>query len=236
MQGRNTFIVLFIIVSLVLIAYGFYVDIRGRIHLTFVDALELAISLSSSVLGIIFVVYEVQERKFMFVISIIASSLMIIYLLCWSPLIWDFMLSIGYLAISVYALYYWNRTGDKHIMDERHAVQTRILSIKGWIVLGIIAILGTSLLSMIGMRIGKYTSSIQAISDAFTTVVSIIGQVLLSRKYLESWYMWIVTNTVSIPLYISIGSYTYGMLFLCYLLISFYGLYTWKRTMKEIMS
>ena len=229
MKLERCFLFGFCIISFLLIAYGFYVDIITRTDIGFFDILGIMISLISSVLGVIFVVYGVLERKAMFLISIFASSSMILYLWFWSPLIWDFVLSIGYLCISIYALYYWSWKGKKEKVSH---LMTQILSWKGRCLLIIVGSIGTYLLSFIGMKVGHYTSLLQAISDAFTTVLSIIGQILLSRKYLEAWYMWIVTNTVSIPLYISISSYTYAALFFCYLVISFYGLYIWKQKMK----
>lgn len=229
MRNERYFLFIFCIVSFLLIAYGFYTDINTKKDFSFYTTLGLMLSLTSSVLGIIFVVYEVLERKVMFIISICASLSMILYLLFWSPLIWDFMLSLGYLCISIYGLYYWSNKEQK---EKQATIPTQMLTIQKWILLILIAVLGTSLLAKIGIHIGKYTSPNQAIADAFTTTISIIGQVLLSRKYLEAWYMWILTNSVSVPLYISIGSYTYGALFLCYLVISFYGFFIWKSRMQ----
>ena len=230
MKRESYFLTLFCIVSFVLIGYGFYTDINTREEIRYYDALGLTISLVSSILGVIFVVCEVLEQKMMFIVSIAASLFMIIYLFFWSPLIWDFMLSLGYLCISIYGLYYCSQGENRH-REKVSKIPTQVLSWKEWKRYLIIGVIGTCILSTIGIYVGHYTSSLQAISDAFTTVFSIIGQVLVSRKYLESWYMWILTNAVSVPLYISIGSYTYGALFFCYLLISFYGLFLWKKRM-----
>ena len=37
--------------------------------------------------------------------------------------------------------------------------------------------------------------------DAFPTVGSVIGQVLLGRKYLENWPVWVLVNLVSVALF-----------------------------------
>ena len=46
--------------------------------------------------------------------------------------------------------------------------------------------------------------------------------------------MWIIANIISIPLYISIGSYTYALVYFSYLIISFYGLITWRNSTSHI--
>lgn len=230
----NRFILtLFTLFSCLLIVYGFYIDITNKDVLTFYDSIGLGLSLSSSLLGIVFVVLEVQEKALMFVVSIIASLLTLVYLFFWSPLLWDVTLYLGYLFISIYALYYWlYPKKDEQDKRDPSIPKTQILSLKGWVLLILVNIAGTGLLSVLGIYFGRYSSSFQAILDAFTTSTALIGQVLLARKYLESWYMWILANIVSIPLYITIHSYTYSALYFCYLCVSFYGLYVWKRRMN----
>jgi nicotinamide mononucleotide transporter len=36
--------------------------------------------------------------------------------------------------------------------------------------------------------------------DALTTILSAIAQLYLMERYLESWYLWIVADTIYVPL------------------------------------
>ncbi len=221
----------FTILSFLLISYGSYLDYT-RIEINFYSLSGLSLSFFSSILGICFVVLEVQEKRLMFIIGIIGSILSLIYLTFWSPLIWDILITIVYLVLNAYALFYWKHP---HKMQQgQTGILTRSLSIKEIYFYTLIALLGTSLLSYIGIHLGRYSSPMQAISDATTTAVSIIGQWFLSKKILEMWYMWIIANIISIPLYISIGSYTYALVYFSYLIISFYGLITWRNSTSHI--
>ncbi len=69
-------------------------------------------------------------------------------------------------------------------------------------------------------------------ADAFATATAFTGMWLMTRKKVESWYWWIATNTVSIPLYyvkgLSLTSGYYAIL----LVFAFWGLAAWKKKAK----
>ncbi len=66
-------------------------------------------------------------------------------------------------------------------------------------------------------------------ADALASASAFTGMYLMARKKVESWYWWILTNIVSIPLYfvkgLEITSVYYGIL----LVLAFSGLYEWKQ-------
>jgi len=51
-------------------------------------------------------------------------------------------------------------------------------------------------------------------ADTFTSATAYKGMLLMARKTVESWYLWIITNMPSIPLYF-IKGYVFTS-FLCY--------------------
>ena len=46
-----------------------------------------------------------------------------------------------------------------------------------------------------------FTNSDVAWWDALPTALSLVGQVLLGRKYLENWLVWVVVNVISVALF-----------------------------------
>ncbi|MGL5955459.1 MAG: nicotinamide riboside transporter PnuC [Brevinema sp.] len=220
----NLFFIIFFIVSTILIVYGAYIDFSNFGTPNIKNYMGLALSIGASFLGVIFVILEVKARISMFVVGILGAFCSILYLYFFSPLIWDLAIAIVYIILNAYGLYYYS---EKRYHNHQLLIKT--LSAKEIIGYTVIGIIGIVTLSLLGIRWSRYSSLIQAIGDASTTIISIIGQWLLSKKYLEIWYLWILTNTISIPLYISINSYVYAMVFVSYLSISFYGLYTWKK-------
>lgn len=66
------------------------------------------------------------------------------------------------------------------------------------------------------------------IVDSVLTVLSIVAQVLLNKKKLENWLIWIAVDVVYIPLYLSRQLYPTALLYAIYLGLAFNGLSTWK--------
>lgn len=65
--------------------------------------------------------------------------------------------------------------------------------------------------------------------DALPTALSVIGQVLLGRKYLENWWVWCVVNAVSVGLFAYKGLWLTVVLYALFLVLSVVGWRTWQR-------
>ncbi|MGL4367857.1 MAG: nicotinamide riboside transporter PnuC [Brevinemataceae bacterium] len=219
------FLSFFSIISLILISIATFKDIGVNNIYNVSNILKISISFTASFLGIIFVILESMEKYSMFFIGILASLLSLIYLWIWSPLIWDIFISYIYIILNIFGAYYWkvNKNPDNQLTP------TKILSKRQIVLYSLTGILGIICLSMIGITLGRYSSIVQAVFDAVTTILAILAQWMISKKILEAWYLWIAVNIISIPLYISIGSYTYAASYLCYGIISLYGLQKWKK-------
>jgi len=66
--------------------------------------------------------------------------------------------------------------------------------------------------------------------DAFITSFSIVGTWMLARKIYEHWYLWIIVNSVSVILCMMRELYPTVGLYSVYLIMSFIGLYQWKKS------
>lgn len=65
--------------------------------------------------------------------------------------------------------------------------------------------------------------------DAFPTAVSLVGQYLLARKYIENWLVWLVVNTVSVGLFAYKGLWLTTLLYALFIGLSWLGWQAWKR-------
>lgn len=70
-------------------------------------------------------------------------------------------------------------------------------------------------------------------ADALASASAFTGMWLMTRKKVESWYWWILTNIASIPLYFVKGLVFTSVYYLVLLVMSFWGLVEWKRRAKE---
>ncbi len=65
--------------------------------------------------------------------------------------------------------------------------------------------------------------------DAFPTAISVIGQILLGRKVLENWAVWLVVNLVSIGLFAWKGLWLTVVLYSLFAALSIVGWRAWQR-------
>ncbi len=83
----------------------------------------------------------------------------------------------------------------------------------------------------IGFLLTRVTDSDVPFFDAFPTAGSVIGQILLGRKFLENWLVWIVVNIASIALLGYKALYLSAVLYAVFIAMALIG---WKRWSKLI--
>lgn len=74
-------------------------------------------------------------------------------------------------------------------------------------------------------------------ADAFASATAFTGMWLMTKKKVESWYWWIVTNIASIPLYF-VKHYVFtSVYYLVLLVMAVFGLIEWRKraTLKMIL-
>ena len=65
--------------------------------------------------------------------------------------------------------------------------------------------------------------------DAFPTAVSVVAQVLLGRKFIENWALWVAVNAISVGLFAYKGLWLTVALYVVFIALSFVGLQAWRR-------
>lgn len=70
--------------------------------------------------------------------------------------------------------------------------------------------------------------------DAFTTVGQVIAMILMMRKIIESWYIWIAIDVVSIPMFYIKGGYSVSIMFAVFLCLAVIGLFRWIKIENEL--
>ena len=65
--------------------------------------------------------------------------------------------------------------------------------------------------------------------DAGVAMLSVVGQILMTRRLIENWYWWIAVNIISIPLYILKELYLTAGLYGLFLVLAIAGLVEWRK-------
>lgn len=129
-----------------------------------------------------------------------------------------------YLITSLQAIYIWLRGGENSAEKPVCRISQRWLILTAVLVAVGVFGLRTVLISLGGAA---------PFWDALTTILSAIAQLYLMERYLESWYLWIVADTIYVPLYASRGLYLTSILYAIFGLMAIHGLQNFQRIYSE---
>ena len=77
-----------------------------------------------------------------------------------------------------------------------------------------------------------FTDSTVPFWDSLTTALCIMAYWMLSRKYVEQWFAWILVDIVCCGLYIYKDLYFTSALYGLYSIIAIFGYFKWKKLMN----
>lgn len=97
--------------------------------------------------------------------------------------------------------------------------------------LAAMVLLGIAATAAYGLMLHRFTQAYAPFVDSAVLVFSIIAQLLLMGRRLESWPFWLLVNTVSVPLYFNRGLRLTALLYAAYWLNAIVSWYFWRRQM-----
>lgn len=133
----------------------------------------------------------------------------------------DAALQIFFVAVNAYGWWSWHR--NKSDVGEIVVQQLNTKSLIGWLFVSILATLGWGWLML------SHTDASYPFWDASIAMLSVVGQILMTRRYLENWWWWIAVNAISIPLYMIKGLHLTAGLYMLFLILAFAGLIEWRK-------
>ena len=82
----------------------------------------------------------------------------------------------------------------------------------------------------LGTTMDRLTDAALPYPDAFTTMLSVIAQFLLTRKILDNWILWIVADVIYIGIYTTKALYWTAGLYVVFLILCVQGYREWRLT------
>jgi nicotinamide mononucleotide transporter len=82
---------------------------------------------------------------------------------------------------------------------------------------------------LLGLLLSQVTDSDVPYFDALPTVASVTGQILLGRKLIENWPVWVAVNVVSVGLFAYKGLWLTVLLYAVFTLLAVLGWRAWRR-------
>lgn len=80
--------------------------------------------------------------------------------------------------------------------------------------------------------LARFTDSTVPWWDAFATAGSIVGTVVLARKFIENWLIWIVVNVASVGLFASQGLWWFVGLYSVFIVMAVVGWRAWRQRLE----
>ena len=84
-----------------------------------------------------------------------------------------------------------------------------------------------------GVLLFRFTDAYAPFVDSAVLTLSLLAQLLLVRRWIETWPVWVAVDTLAVPLYASRGLYLTAALYAAYWLNAWYGWWRWRREMRS---
>lgn len=188
------------------------------------------VELFGSLFGLISVYFASRTNILTWTTGII-NELLLFILFFQVHLYADMFLQFYFFVVTLYGWYIW-----KH-KPKKNSITSITFKTKVW--LGVIIVISTMITGFFFMNIHLHipnyfkTEATFPFVDSFIMVLSIIATVLLAKKKIETWYLWIVVDIVCVFLFVKKGIGFLALQYLIFLGLAVYGLLNWKKQLDN---
>jgi nicotinamide mononucleotide transporter len=182
------------------------------------------LELVSFVLSVVTVLLNIRQNHWAWLFAIISSAAYGVVFFN-SRLYGDMGLQVVFIVVSVWGWYSWLRGGAGH-----QPLDVSRLDRAGWIGAAIGWAAGFALLAAF---LKHYTDTDVPYADGFLTAGSLLGQLLLSRKKVENWHVWIAVDILYVGLYLYKGLVLTAILYAVFVAMAAVGLRAWRRAAQK---
>ncbi len=145
----------------------------------------------------------------------------------------DMLLQIFFAGTTLYGWASWSGTnvrqgGAVSPFSTRRLHLSLLATVLGTILLGALMSSIHSILPWLVIAPAAYP-----FQDGFTAAASIVATILLARRAIESWLLWIGVDLVSIPLYFARSIPFMGVLYIGFLGLAVSGLLAWLKVLDD---
>lgn len=180
-----------------------------------------ALELVAFVLSLAMVVCNLRVNPWGWPLAILSSMLYGVLFLS-SKLYGEAGLQMVFVGLAGWGWWQWlrGRGGDGqplrvHRLQPRQRLLALVATLAAW--------------PLVGLLLQHATDSDVPYLDALPTVGSLTGQVLLGRKLVENWIVWLAVNLASVVLFAVKGLWLTVLLYAIFALLSVVGWRAWRR-------
>lgn len=181
------------------------------------------IETAAFVLGVVNIVLLVRRSiwNYPFALAMVALYAHVFFA---AKLYSDALLQIFFFIVNLYGWWQWRRSQAREgdIRVELMSDTQRL----GW------AVGCAAGIALWGWLMHRFTDASYPWWDAGVAIVSIAAQIMLAKRWLENWVLWIAVDVVSIGLYAAKGLWLTMVLYAVFLALATWGLIDWRNTRR----
>lgn len=134
-------------------------------------------------------------------------------------------LQLVYMAMMVYGWYEWRRGGEAGgpLEVSRTPPRWRV----GLTLAGVVAA------AVLGLFLSHRTDAALPVWDGGTTSFSLVAQYMTTRKWIETWLVWILVDVVYVGMLLTQKLHLMAALYSVYIVLAVAGLVSWRRSLGE---
>lgn len=136
-----------------------------------------------------------------------------------------------YFVTSIYGWWMWLYGGKNHAALPVSLTPRRLYVL----FLGLFA----AATALWGFLLNRYTDASLSYVDSALTAASLLGQYMMTRKYLENWLVWIAADACYVGMYLYKGLQLTALLYALFLGLALMGYIQWRRALlsdKQVAS
>jgi nicotinamide mononucleotide transporter len=142
-----------------------------------------------------------------------------------SKLYADMGLQFVYIALSIYGWYEWLHGGEN---------KSELKVSSGWRSSYPIALVITVAFALgLGTFLRKTTDAALPYADASLTSFSLLAQWMMTKKYIENWFVWIVVDVFYVAMFVFKHLYLTAILYVIFIGVCWFAYVEWKRSLPE---
>lgn len=191
------------------------------------------LELISFLLAIVNVLLNIRQVHWAWLFAIVSSALYGVVFFE-AKLYGDMGLQLVFIVVSAWGWCLWWRDAQQvRAQSVQTSLQSFTLSWAGYIISMLAWLAGFAALAWF---LKSYTDTDVPYADGFLTAGSLLGQVLLSRKKIENWLVWIVVDVLYVGLYVHKNLILTAILYAVFVALAIAGWRVWRRANSAIQN
>jgi len=178
--------------------------------------------------GIASVWYSKKENVLVYPVGLI-NTIIYIYLSFSAKLFGEATVNLYYTIMSLYGWWIWVKKDN-----QEQNLQISYSTWKEWLVqIGFFVVCYITIYFSLEYLKKAFAPGAIPWGDAFASAAAFTGMWLMTRKKIENWFWWILTNIASIPLYYVKGYVFTSVYYFVLLILAIWGWIEWKQKLDN---